>query len=125
MGRPKGSKTQSQLDPKNMIPANKGGNDENENPLPSSAPPVKKPNSTIETRKKTKTTQVWHKRLGPQLEEFPRFKLPQNKTVLRRYLALREKHPKEKLCLLVNILYDEILKKTWIPARIFTVIEGL
>ena len=52
MGRPKGSKTKPLLDPNNIVESRKKANDENQNPLPSSAaPPVKKARQTIGTRK--------------------------------------------------------------------------
>ena len=121
MGRPKGSKTKPLLDPSNILESSKKVNDENENPLPSSPAPVKKAKLAMDIRKKSKTDQVWHSIVGPPLDFFPASKLPQNKAVLRRYLALREKFPKEKLFFLVNMPYDEIVSVTWVPARIPTV----
>ena len=125
MGRPKGSKTKPLLDPSNILESSKKVNDENENPLPSSPAPVKKAKLAMNIRKKSKTDQVWHSIVGPPLDFFPASKLPQNKAVLRRYLALREKFPKEKQFFLVNKLYDEIVNVTWVPARIPTVSEKL
>ena len=125
MGRPKGSKTQPQLDTSNIIHPKNTKNDENANPLPTTSDPPKKPKSTMDTRKKTKTDKVWHELVGSPIEWFPKTKLPQNRAVLRRFMALREKHPKEKLCILVNKIYEEMIVETWTPARIFTVSEML
>ena len=89
MGRPKGSKTQNQLDTANIVPPKNRKNDENANPLPTSDP-TKKPKSTMETRKKTNTDKVWHELVGSPIGWFPKTKLPQNRAVLRRFMSLRE-----------------------------------
>ena len=126
MGRPKGSKTKPLLDSNNIVESRKKVNDENQNPLPSSAaPPVKKARQTMGTRKKSKTDSLWHSFVGPPLDHFPVSKLPQNVAVLRRFLRLRETFPKVKQFVLVYKLYDEMLNGIWIPARIPTVSEML
>ena len=82
MVRPKGSKTKPLLDPNNILESGKKVNVENDNPLPSSPAPVKKPKLAMDTRKKSKTYQVWNSIVGPPLDFFPASKLPQNKAVI-------------------------------------------
>ena len=125
MGRPKGSKTKSHLDSNNIIQSSKEENDENDNPIKVHNLPCK-PKPTLGTRgaKISKTSKVYHDLVGTPIDFFPQSKLPQNKVVLQRYLSLREKCPKEKLYMLVNTLYNELVTDIWKPARIFTMNEG-
>ena len=100
MGRPL-------LDPNNIVESKKKVNDENQNPLPSSAaPPVKKAKKTMGTRKRSKTDTLWHSFVGQPLDHFTASKLPQNGEVLRRFI--REQFPKVKQFVLMNKLYDEM-----------------
>ena len=120
MGRPKGSKNLSHLDPNNIVGSSKQV-DENENFCPAKVKEVKGPRR--DTR--SKTDKFWHSVVGLPIEFFPPSKLPQNRAVIRRYLAMREKIPKAKQYILVNQLYEEVVNVTWVPARIPTVSEKL
>ena len=74
---------------------------------------------SVETRKKTVTDKVWHDLVGPPPDFSPQTKLPQNKAVLRRHLALRNQMLKENLFVL------ELVDHIWAPARIYIVSERL
>ena len=121
MGRPRGSQTKPQLNPADIIEPESRKKDENQNNLPASASAqTQKIKVGTRNAKKSKTRQIYADLVGPPIDLFPPTKLPQNKVVLQRYLALREKHPKEKISALVNILHNEIVTGIWVPARIFT-----
>ena len=116
-GRPKGAKSKPKVSPENILPS-KTVNDENANPIPGSLPKkVKK--SGARTAKKSADLQLYAHLVGPNIDFFPKSKLPQNKVVIQRFQALRDKLPKEKLSMLVNTLYEEVVNQIWIPARIF------
>ena len=116
-GRPKGAKNKDVLNVENIIPPKVDENANVKHPAPNKSKP------TISTRIKTHTNKVCHSLLGTPIQHFNRAKLPQNKAVLRRYLALREERPKEKVDSLVTILYEQMITGIWVPARIFTVSE--
>ena len=120
MGRPKGSKSNPQLDPSNIIQSK----NREDSQSASTSQPVKQKTS-IGTRgaKKSKTSQVYNDLVGNPIEFLPKSKLPQNKVVLQRYISLREKFPKQNINMLVDILYSELVTGIWQPARIFTVTE--
>ena len=94
MGRPKGSKSKSIPDPANILPS-KNNNDENANPIPVSLPKkIKK--SCNRTFRKSADIQAYAHLVGPAIDFFPKSKLPQNKVVLQRYHALRDKWKRSK-----------------------------
>ena len=116
MGRPKGSKSQPKMDINNILPSTKV-NDENDNQIPDKCPQKKSKKSGTRTSTKSASLQQYLNLVGPAIDFFPKYKLPQNKVVLQSYRALREKFPKQKLFKLVNMLYDELVNLLWVPAR--------
>ena len=103
-GRPKGAKTKSTfVDVQNVIPPKPNKVDENGNSHHPPPTPPSKSKPTISTRNKSHTNKVCASLLGAPIPHFNTTKLPQNKAVLRRYTALREEMPKEKMYNLIII----------------------
>ena len=119
MGRPKGSKSKSSLDPSNIVES-RGFLDENRNSL--KAPAKVKHDKGTKRDIRSKSEKFWSSIVGSPLDFLPPSKLPQNKAVIRRYIAMgKELPPKTKQYILVDMLYKEVVNGTWVPARIPTV----
>ena len=84
MGRPKGSSNIPVVDPNNIIVTEHRRTDENDNSL---QPPTPKTKPVV-SKRSTPTNKTWHSLVGTPIHFFPKTKLPQNKALLRRFLAL-------------------------------------